>query len=260
MAMVDWGAGEYERTAAELEPVAVAVVEQAALRPGEAVIDVACGTGNAALLAAARGARAVGIDSASRLVEVARERAQAEGVDVDFREGDLVGLPVDDGSAEIVLSIFGVIFASDPAAALGEVRRVLRPGGRALITAWVPAGPIHAMLAAMGSIIRRATESAEPERFSWSDSDEVARVASGARLRLESTTRRELAIRDSAPDHYVAAGQVDPRALSLRPVLERVGIVFEVQEAMSAILREANEDPDAFLVHSPYVVHELRAT
>jgi ubiquinone/menaquinone biosynthesis C-methylase UbiE len=75
--MVDWGAGSYESTAAELEPVAQAVVERASLRPGQDVVDLACGTGNAALLAAERGARVLGIDSATRLLGVARERASS---------------------------------------------------------------------------------------------------------------------------------------------------------------------------------------
>jgi len=77
--VVDWGAGDYEATAAELAPVAEAVVERARISAGEDVLDVACRTGNAALLAAARGARVVGVDAARRLLEVAREaRAHRE--------------------------------------------------------------------------------------------------------------------------------------------------------------------------------------
>ena len=157
-AVVDWASGKYERTAAELEPVSQTVVEMAALSPAVDVIDLACGTGNAALLAARRGARVVGIDASPGLLEVARERARTQGVDVDFREGDLLDLPVTDGTADVVLSVFGVIFASDPAQALGEVGRVLRPGGRVLVSAWVPAGPIDGMLVAMGRILARVSQ------------------------------------------------------------------------------------------------------
>src|SRR5947199_288413 len=81
---VDWSAGSYERTAAELEPAALTVVDSAELRPGDVVVDVACGTGNAALLAASRGARVIGVDAASRLLELARERALDQRVDVVF--------------------------------------------------------------------------------------------------------------------------------------------------------------------------------
>jgi len=144
--MVDWDAGRYETAAAELEPVARAVVERAAPAPGEDVVDVACGTGNAALLAAARGGRVVGIDAAARLLDVARERARDQRAELDLRRGELLALPVDDASADVVLSVFGVIFATDPTLALGEFARILRPDGRALVSAWVPAGPIDAML------------------------------------------------------------------------------------------------------------------
>jgi ubiquinone/menaquinone biosynthesis C-methylase UbiE len=72
---VDWGAGHYEQTAAELEPVAHELVERAALRAGERVLDLACGTGGVALRAAAQGAQVIGVDGASRLLGVARERA-----------------------------------------------------------------------------------------------------------------------------------------------------------------------------------------
>jgi SAM-dependent methyltransferase len=165
--VVDWGAGSYETTAAELAPAARAVVERAGVVPGAGVVDVACGTGNAALLAARRGARVVGVDGARRLLEVARERARADGVVLDLREGDVHALPVNDAAADVVLSVFGVIFAQDPAQALREIARILRPGGRVLITAWIPAGPIDAMLAAMGRIVGRVTSGPPPKRFPW---------------------------------------------------------------------------------------------
>ena len=257
--MVDWSSGSYERTAAELEPVASAVVERAAVRRGEVLVDIACGTGNAALLAAARGARAVGIDGADRLIAVARERARTHNVEVDFRHGDLLDLPIGDDAADVVLSVFGVVFATDPGAALNETARVTRPGGRVLLTAWVPAGPIDSMLRAISRITQDATGSPAPERFPWFDGARVGRLASDAGLTLQSTTAAELAIRDTSPEAYVAAGQEHPVAVSARPALERAGIEVEVEAAMTAVLSEANEDADAFLVHSPYVVHELRA-
>lgn len=258
LTVVDWGAGNYERTAAELEPVAHVVVDRATLRPGEDVIDLACGTGNVALLAATRGARVVGLDTAPRLLEVARARAQTHRVEVDFREGDLLDPPVADGAADVVLSVFGVIFATDPARALREIARVLRPSGRVLLSAWLPTGPIDAMLAAMGRVVGRLTQAPRPTRFPWSDPVALGSLAREARLTLQTTTSAELAIRDSSPEAYVAAGQQHPMALAIRPVLQRAAAEAETQAAMTAVLREANEDPDGFLVHSPYVVHELR--
>ncbi len=257
--MVDWGAGRYETTAIELEPVARTVVKQAALSASDDVLDVACGTGNAALLAAAFGAGVVGVDAAPRLLEVARERAQAQGVVVDFREGDLLALPVDNDAVDVVLSVFGIVFAPDPAQSLRELERVLRPDGRALLSAWVPAGPIDGMLGAMGRVLAGITHAPRPRRFAWSDPGAVGPLADEVGLALVSTTSGQLPIRDKSPEAYVAAGQEHPVALSIRPVIQQAQVEAEVQEAMTAVLCEANEDPDGFLVHSPYVVHELRA-
>src|SRR5436305_15136046 len=110
---LDWSLGRYERTAGQLLPAARLVVERAAPAAGDRVVDVGCGTGNAALLAAERGARVTGVDPATRLLEVARERAAARGLDADFATGDAAHLPVGDGEADVVLSVFGVIFAPD---------------------------------------------------------------------------------------------------------------------------------------------------
>ena len=122
----------------------------------------------------------------------------------------------------------------------------MRCGGRALLSAWIPAGPIDAMLAAMGRILGRVTQAPPPERFLWSDPAAVDPLARRAGLALQTTSSAELAIRDSSPEAYVVAGQHHPMALSVRPVLERAGVGAEVQEAMTAVLREANEDPEGF--------------
>ncbi len=256
--VVDRGAGTYETTAAELAPVAQAVVERAAISPGEDVVDIACGTGNAALLAAALGARVVGVDAARRLLEVARERAQAQKVMLELRDGDLHALPVKDDAADVVLSVFGVIFAQDPAQALREVARILRPHGRVLITAWIPAGPVDAMIASVTRIVGRVTSEPPPRRFPWADPEAVASAAAEAGLALATTTRAEFPIRAPSVEAYVAAVQEHPMAVAVRPVIERAGVGAEVRETMASVLAAANEDPDAFLVHSPYVVHELR--
>lgn len=257
--MVDWGAGNYEWTAAELEPASVAVVDLATIHPGEEVVDLGCGTGNAALIAAARGARVTGVDGAPRLLTIAAGRAHSLGVEVEFCEGDLLALPLDDQSADVALSVFGVIFARDPLRALEEVRRVLRPDGRALISAWLPTGPIHAMLGEMRRVHCRVTQQARPRRmFAWSDPDAVRKLAHDAGLALEATTAAELEIRAASAEAYVDGGADHPMHLMVRPTLERAGAAQEARDAMVAAVSEANEDDHAFLVHSPYVVHLLR--
>jgi SAM-dependent methyltransferase len=254
--MIDWGVGHYEFTAAELEPVAAHVVARAEPRPGQRVLDLATGTGNAALLAARAGAAVTGLDAASRLIEVARGRAAADGLEASFVVGDLQALPFDDGTFEIALSVFGLIFASDPRRAFDEMMRVLEPGGRAIFSAWVPAGPIDAMVGAIGRAIAAATGTA-PRRFPWSDPDAVRELAEphGAWVTLHEG---RLPITAASPAAYFDANERQyPMSLAGRPVLEGAGTYGAVRAEALRILSAANENPDAFTVHSPYRVIEI---
>ena len=88
----------------------MAVVRAASLAAGDRVLDLGCGTGNAALLAADQGARVTGVDPASRLLDVARYRAADDGKQIEFVVGDAASLPVEDASVDVVVSVFAVIF------------------------------------------------------------------------------------------------------------------------------------------------------
>jgi SAM-dependent methyltransferase len=258
--MVDWGAGSYETTSAvELAPVADVIVTEAAIAANERVIDVASGSGNAALAAARRGARVMAIDGAPRLLAVAAERARAEGVDLDLREGDLLALPADEATADVVVSVFGVIYATDPSGALREIRRVLRPGGRVFVSAWVPDGPINAMLGAVGRIVARISDSRPVPRFAWNDPAALGPIAAEAGLVLETTTAHELTIRAVSAEAYVDINQDHPMAVAVLPVVRGADAESELRAAQLSVLRDANEDPHAFLVHTPYVIHRLRS-
>jgi len=111
--MMDWGEGNYARIAQGLLPGSKVAVEVADPRPGERVLDLGCGTGNAALLAAERGAIVTGVDPSQRLLDVAHERAKAANVDVSFRAGKAEATGLTDACADIVMSVFGVIFVAE---------------------------------------------------------------------------------------------------------------------------------------------------
>src|SRR6476619_423380 len=121
---MEWGQGRYEVIAEQLFPAAEVVVDRAAPTGGDRVLDLGCGTGNAALLAAARGATVTGVDPAGRLLDVARARAVDQGLDITFALGEAAAIPVETGSVDVLLSVFGVIFAPDPVAAAAEIARV----------------------------------------------------------------------------------------------------------------------------------------
>ena len=115
------------------------------------------------------------------------------------------------------------------------------------------------MMAAMGRTLAQASGSVPAvPRFAWSDPVIVAELAAGAGLRLTGTTARRVAFRDESLESYLARNRQDPRAVATLPALRAAGVEDQAQAAMSAVLRDANEDPSGFLVHSPYVIHELR--
>ena len=149
----DWAAGQYGRTASQLDVASQSVIDVAAIRPTERVLDVACGTGNAALRAARAGARASGVDRAEPLAAVARKRARREKLEVAVAIGDAVNQPFADASFDAVLSVFGVIFAQPGERAAAELLRVTRPGGRIVLSAWTPTGPVRETMKLFGEAV-----------------------------------------------------------------------------------------------------------
>jgi SAM-dependent methyltransferase len=254
--MIDWGQGHYERTAAELEPVAEHVVSLAGLQSGERVLDLGTGTGNAALLAARSGALVTGLDSASRLLDVARARTAEARLEAAFVVGDLQALPFEDSSFDLALSVFGLIFAADADRAFAELMRVMRSDGRAFVSAWVPAGPIDAMVGVFARAIAAAVGSS-PSRFSWHDTRAVGELAArhNADVRYHDG---ELKIVAESPEAYFAANEQHPMSVAGRPLLEGAGTAEATRERALKILQQGNEDPSAFRVTSPYRVIEVR--
>jgi ubiquinone/menaquinone biosynthesis C-methylase UbiE len=135
-----WALGDFNVLALAVMEVADALVQVADPRPGARVLDVACGSGNAALAAARRYAQVSGIDYVPGLIERARQRAAADGVNVDFQVADAQALPFPDGHFDTVLSVFGVMFAPDQERAAAEILRVTRPGGTIALSSWSPEG------------------------------------------------------------------------------------------------------------------------
>lgn len=119
-------------------PCAAKLVTRAGVKAGQRVLDVACGTGVVSVTAARRGARVTGLDLTPELLARARENAQIAGVNVEWLEGDVEKLPFGDAAFDVVLSEFGHIFAPRPEVAIGEMLRVLKPGGTIAFSTWPP--------------------------------------------------------------------------------------------------------------------------
>jgi ubiquinone/menaquinone biosynthesis C-methylase UbiE len=135
-----WSAGDFAVVARHTVFAGELICEAADVRAGQRVLDVATGSGNAALSAARRGADTVGVDYVQPLLERARQRAAAEQVTVDFQEGDCEALRFPDDSFDVVLSVFGAMFAPNHQRAAAELVRVCRPGGKIANVSWTPEG------------------------------------------------------------------------------------------------------------------------
>src|ERR1700733_10788728 len=144
-----WALADYDRIATEVidEPGGF-LVDAASVQPGEYVLDVAAGSGNASLPAAIAGARVVATDLTPELVQIGRERAAAQGLDIDWQGADAEHLPYSNDEFDVVLSCVGVMFAPFHQPVADELVRVVRPGGRIALINWTPGGFIGQMFAA----------------------------------------------------------------------------------------------------------------
>src|SRR5258705_9087508 len=117
-----WESGDFGQVAKFLMPVAEEFMARIALRPGMKVLDAACGTGNLAVLAAQRGCLTSGLDIASNLIAQARERAREDSLAIEYTEGDAEAMPYSDASFDVVVSMYGVMFAPRPGLVVSELR------------------------------------------------------------------------------------------------------------------------------------------
>jgi SAM-dependent methyltransferase len=176
-----WIAGDFGEIARSIETGAAEFVSRLDVGPGVRILDVACGTGNLALPAAHARADVAGIDIAPNLIEQATARAAAEGVKAVFEVGDAEALPYDDASFDIVMTMFGAMFAPRPDVTAAELKRVCRPGGLIAMANWTPDAFTGQMFRAgakhvppppgMPSPLMWGTEDAVRERFADGISD-----------------------------------------------------------------------------------------
>ena len=168
-----WALGDYPAIATEVIPeLGPELVAASGVRPGDRVLDVAAGTGNAAIAAALAGGRVVASDLTPELFADGRRRAAAVGVELEWREADAEALPFADGEFDVVLSCIGVMFAPHHQAAADELVRVCRPGGTVALLSWTPGGFIGRMFATMRPYVPAPPPGAQPPPL-WGSEDHV---------------------------------------------------------------------------------------
>lgn len=135
-----WMAGDFGRVAQYGARAAEELVATLPIPPAARVLDIACGTGNLSIPAARRGAVVTGIDIAPNLLEQARNRARIEGLDISFEESNAEALPYADGKFDVIMGLFGAMFAPNAERVAAEMTRVCRPGGTVLMANWTSRG------------------------------------------------------------------------------------------------------------------------
>jgi len=161
-----WTAGDYDRFSRYMEDSAREFYERLNIAPGCQLLDVACGSGQVALMAARDGIEVTGVDIASNSVERARIRAQAAGLSARFEQADAEALPFADASFDMVVSLIGAMFAPRPQVVAKELLRVCAPGGTIAMANWTPQGFIGQMFKTVSRFI---APSGMPAPVLWGD-------------------------------------------------------------------------------------------
>ena len=191
-----WMAGDYGHFATFMEPGALEFLARLTVVPGTRMLDVGCGAGQIAIPAASAGVRVTGVDIAANLIEQARTRAKAVGVDARFEEGDAEMLAFGDATFDLVVSLIGAMFAPRPDKVAAELLRVCRPGGRIAMANWTPEGHVGQMFKIIGKHVPPSPLMVSP--LKWGD-DATVRERLQDGIASLVTTKRLYAMRYPFP-------------------------------------------------------------
>jgi SAM-dependent methyltransferase len=252
---VMWGAGPFERVEPNLGDMHAAVVGRAAPQPGEQLLDIGCGTGGAAFLAAETGADVTGVDLSPVLIETARARAAERGLELRCDAGDAEKLPYEDASFDVVTSTVGIMFAPGQESAASELARVTRPGGRTVVASWIWEGTGGGLFRVMAPF-QPPPPPGLPNPFDWGREDVVERLLGDA-FDLEFERRESTIAEATSEDVWeifsTSFGPLKTLLGTLEPARQD-----ELQEAFLAFFDESRTE-DGIRQHRPYLLaHGIR--
>jgi SAM-dependent methyltransferase len=246
-----WASGDYHVIGTQIVLVAEQLVESLDLRTAERVLDVATGSGNAALAAARRGATVVGIDYVPALLDRARRRADAEGVTAAFIDGDAEALPFEDGAFDVVSSVFGAMFAPDQERTAAEILRVGRAGGRIGLVAHTPDGFIGQLFRTVGRHVPPPAGVASP--ILWGTEARLRELFGEEAAAMRSVTRF-MVFRERSPEAWVASWRrwYGPTLKAFEAVGESGAPALEA-DLLALIARFNRADDGSMVVESEYL-------
>ncbi|HSJ94720.1 MAG TPA: class I SAM-dependent methyltransferase [Gaiellaceae bacterium] len=251
-----WASGDYPLMVETfLLPLGPRLVEACGIEPGMRVLDVAAGTGNAALPAAQRGARVTASDLTPELLEAGRLRAEAEGLELEWVEADAERLPFEDGSFDVSMSAIGAMFAPNHQAVADELVRVTRPGGTVGLLSWTPEGMLGALFRTMGPFAAPPPPGAQPPPL-WG-SEEHLRGLTGDRVDWRSLERDVLEITAFEHPHDYATHfkSFYGPTIAVQANARKDGREAEFEEALDRFTEEWNRGtPDRARFEKEYLV------
>lgn len=251
-----WDAGDYSALSSYIADVGELVASRAGLEPGMLVLDVACGTGNAARPAARAGARVTGLDLVPRLLDAGRAKARTEGLEIDWQEGDAEDLPFSDGRFDRVLSTFGHMFAPRHQRTAMEMARVCRRDGAIVIATWTPEGVAGEIFKVTGSFMPPPPDYASPPIL-WGREDHVRELFAGVATSFEFERHVNWIQWDSIEgfaDFFMA--RFGPLVTARTVLGDRF---VELRERMLEIWRHANQATDGrFRLPQEYLLSIIR--
>ena len=248
-----WSIGDYPAIARHLLPISQTTVKALDIQKGEDVLDVAVGSGNAAILAAKAGAKVTGIDLTPAQIDRAKDHCAEEHVKVDLRVGDAQSLDLPDESFDVVLSVMGVIFAPDHVAASRELARVCRSGGRVAITAWARNGWSGTWREKVAHLTPPGATRADPDE--WGDptaaTDRLAAAGLAAKVETRNFAWRFPSPGVALETFVTAAGPV----VSVIEQLEAIGKDDEGRALLAEAIKESNVASDgSCTLPAPYLL------
>ena len=255
-----WALGDYPALADEIIPdLGGVLVSACGVQPADKVLDVAAGSGNAAIPAAESGARVVACDLTPELLDAGRARAAARGVTLEWREADAEALPFADGEFDVVMSCLGVMFAPHHQASADELARVCRPGGTIGLLSWTPEGFIGQMFATMKPYAPPPPPGAQPPPL-WGREDHLHTLLGD---RVTSVTARRQALRVEAfttpegfRDYFKA--HYGPVIAAYRSIASDPGRVSALDDALAGLARRYGHGTTAPVMDWEYLLLTAR--
>ena len=255
-----WASGNYSAVVNDLvNPLGPILVEAAGIKPGDLVLDVAAGTGNAAIPAAQIGAEVIASDLTPELMEVGKKWAAEVGVQLTWETADAEALPYGDGVFDAVLSCLGVMFAPHHQPAADELVRVCRPGGTIGLIAWTPPGFIGQMFATMKPYAPPPPAGAQPPPL-WGDEDHVRELLGDRVEQVQTETRAVrlsyFATPEAFRDYFKA--NYGPTISAYKAIAEDTERVAALDRDLVALARRFDVGTDSTVLDWEYLLLTAR--